>query len=45
MKCINKSCKGELEAGAEFCPFCGTNQTQAMQADPFGAERRQLQQV
>lgn len=34
MNCINKSCGEELEAGAEFCPFCGTDQMQTVQAEP-----------
>jgi len=34
MNCINKTCAEELEMGAEFCPFCGTEQTQTVQAEP-----------
>jgi hypothetical protein len=26
MRCINTDCNEELESGAEFCPFCGTDQ-------------------
>ncbi len=32
MKCINGDCNEELESGAEFCPFCGTDQVVTTQA-------------
>ena len=33
MKCSNNSCNEQLEAGADFCPFCGSDQVNNSSAE------------